>query len=40
MKKYIKYIGILAVGMVACEPEFENPVDEAGRLYQRGSRFL
>ncbi|MHA6279457.1 G-D-S-L family lipolytic protein [Salinimicrobium sp. CAU 1759] len=28
MKNYIKYIGILALGMVACEPEFENPVDE------------
>lgn len=27
MKNYIKYIGILALGMVACEPEFENPVD-------------
>ncbi|MCY2685835.1 G-D-S-L family lipolytic protein [Salinimicrobium sp. TH3] len=30
MKNYIKYIGILALGMVACEPEFENPVDEQG----------
>ena len=29
MKNYIKYIGILALGMVACEPEFENPVDAA-----------
>ena len=28
MKNYIKYIGILALGMVACEPEFENPVDD------------
>ena len=28
MKSYIKYIGILALGMVACEPEFENPVDD------------
>lgn len=27
MKNYIKYIGILALGMIACEPEFENPVD-------------
>ena len=27
MKNYIKYFGILALGMVACEPEFENPVD-------------
>lgn len=30
MKNYIKYIGILTLGMVACEPEFENPVDEKG----------
>lgn len=30
MKNYIQYIGILALGMVACEPEFENPVDESG----------
>ncbi|WP_424493135.1 G-D-S-L family lipolytic protein [Salinimicrobium sp. GXAS 041] len=28
MRNYIKYLGILALGMVACEPEFENPVDE------------
>lgn len=30
MKNYIKYVGILALGLVACEPEFENPVDEQG----------
>ena len=30
MKNYIKYFGILALGMVACEPEFENPVNEPG----------
>ena len=35
MKNYIKYIGILALGMVACEPEFENPVD-SGDLYTNG----
>lgn len=35
MKNYIKYIGILALGMVACEPEFENPVDEQG-AYENG----
>lgn len=28
MKKYIKYFGILALGLTACEPEFETPVDE------------
>lgn len=30
MKNYIKYIGVLALGMVACEPEFENPVNVEG----------
>lgn len=30
MKNYIKYFGVLALGMVACEAEFENPVDEPG----------
>lgn len=30
MKNYIKYFGILALGLVACEPEFENPVDDEG----------
>lgn len=30
MRNYIKYVGILALGMIACEPEFENPVDEQG----------
>lgn len=35
MKNFIKYFGILAIGMVACEPEFENPVDEQG-VYSSG----
>ncbi|MEG9327081.1 G-D-S-L family lipolytic protein [Salinimicrobium catena] len=35
MKNYIKYIGILALGMVACEPEFENPID-ANDAYTSG----
>lgn len=30
MKNYIKYLGILALGIVSCEPEFENPIEEAG----------
>ena len=30
MKNSIKYIAILALGLVACEPEFDNPIDEAG----------
>ncbi|MEP0263585.1 G-D-S-L family lipolytic protein [Dokdonia sp.] len=28
MKKYIKYIAVLALGFVACEPEFDTPIDE------------
>ena len=28
MKNYINYIGIVALGIVACEPEFENPINE------------
>lgn len=30
MKNYIKYVGVLAIGLMACEPEFETPVDEKG----------
>ncbi|WP_425290160.1 G-D-S-L family lipolytic protein [Aquimarina spongiae] len=30
MIKNIKYLAILAVGLVACEPEFDNPIDESG----------
>jgi len=36
MKKYIKYIGVLALGLVACEPEFDNPIEESG-TYTSGS---
>lgn len=28
MKKYIQYIAVLALGFVACEPEFDTPIDE------------
>jgi len=28
MKNYIKYIAVLALGFVACEPEFDTPIDE------------
>jgi hypothetical protein len=35
MKNYIKYIGILALGMVACEPEFENSIDDQ-EVYSNG----
>jgi len=28
MKKYIKYSVVLALGLMACEPELENPIDE------------
>lgn len=30
MKNYIKYFGILAIGLTACEPEFDTPVDKQG----------
>ncbi len=29
MKKYFLYVGLLAIGMTSCEPEFENPVDDS-----------
>ncbi|MFL1894064.1 G-D-S-L family lipolytic protein [Aquimarina sp. 2-A2] len=29
MKNNIKYLAILALGIVACEPEFDNPVEES-----------
>lgn len=36
MKNNIKYIAILALGLFACEPEFDNPIDESGQ-YTSGS---
>ena len=35
MKNYFKYIAILALGIVSCEPELDNPIDEAG-FYTNG----
>lgn len=35
MKYYFKYIAILALGIVSCEPDFDNPVDEVG-AYSNG----
>lgn len=35
MKNIIKYIAVLALGLVACEPEFENPINEDG-FYSSG----
>ncbi|MBQ4803194.1 G-D-S-L family lipolytic protein [Aquimarina sp. MMG015] len=35
MKNNIKYLAILALGLVACEPEFDNPIDDAG-VYTSG----
>ncbi|WP_037317381.1 SGNH/GDSL hydrolase family protein [Salegentibacter sp. Hel_I_6] len=35
MKQYFKYIAILSLGIVSCEPEFDNPVDEPG-AYSNG----
>ncbi|MDY8136661.1 G-D-S-L family lipolytic protein [Aquimarina sp. 2201CG5-10] len=33
--KNIKYLAVLALGLVACEPEFDNPIDESG-IYTSG----
>ncbi|RKS55982.1 GDSL-like lipase/acylhydrolase family protein [Gillisia mitskevichiae] len=35
MKNYIKYLPFLALGVISCEPELDNPVDEAG-FYTNG----
>jgi len=35
MKNNIKYLAILALGLVACEPEFDNPI-EGTEIYSRG----
>ena len=36
MKNYIKYLGILALGIISCEPEFENPIEEQTRTVSSG----
>ncbi|AXG69550.1 GDSL-like lipase/acylhydrolase [Kordia sp. SMS9] len=36
MKNNIKYIAVLALGLFACEPEFDNPIDESG-TYSSGA---
>lgn len=35
MKNYIKYLPLLALGFFSCEPELDNPIDEA-RYYTHG----
>jgi len=35
MKKYLKFLPLLALGFVSCEPELDNPIDEAG-FYNNG----
>lgn len=35
MNNYFKYLPILALGFVACEPELQNPIDESG-FYSSG----
>ncbi len=35
MKNNLKYIAIVALGLVACEPEFDNPINE-GDFYTSG----
>lgn len=39
MKNYIKYFAVLALGLLACEPELENPIDDAN-FYTSGSADL
>lgn len=36
MKNNIKYLAVLALGLFACEPEFDNPIEENG-TYTSGS---
>jgi len=35
MKKYLKFLPLLALGFVSCEPELDNPIDQAG-FYSNG----
>ncbi len=35
MKNYIKYLPFLALGVISCEPELDNPVDKVG-FYSNG----
>ncbi|SDR70951.1 GDSL-like Lipase/Acylhydrolase [Gillisia sp. Hel1_33_143] len=35
MKNYLKYLPFLALGVVSCEPELDNPIDEPG-FYSNG----
>ncbi len=35
MKNYIKYLPFLALGIISCEPELDNPVDKVG-FYSNG----
>jgi hypothetical protein len=35
MKKYLKFLPLLALGFVSCEPELDNPIDQAG-FYTNG----
>ena len=36
MKNYIKYMAVLALGLVACEPEFDNSVEDNEISYTKG----
>lgn len=35
MKNYLKFLPLLALGFVSCEPDLDNPIDEAG-FYTNG----
>lgn len=39
MKNNIKYLGLLALGLIACEPEFDNPIED-GSFYTNGEADL
>lgn len=39
MKNIIKYIAVVTLSLVACEPEFENPIDENGFYTSGGADF-
>ena len=37
MKNYrFLAVGLLALGIVSCEPDLDNPIDEEGNVYSNG----
>ncbi|QED38052.1 G-D-S-L family lipolytic protein [Antarcticibacterium arcticum] len=39
MIKYFKYLPVIALGFLACEPELQNPIDESGYYTAGGADF-